>query len=315
MPHLQLLGALPPISAGRLLSITADPLPVSILVAVLVLYLWGVARNNRLHPRHRWPIGRTLALLGGVLTTAAAILSVLGVYDDELFWVHMVQHLLLVMVAAGLFAVSSPIELLWRATSGAAHRAVTAALRSGPAKVAGHPVTAFLAYALVIPLAHLTVFMTLVLETATVHHAEHVLFVVVGYFFWRQILGKDPGAGRLHPALKSLYLFLAVPVDTFVGLTLSLENSEIFPREAALHRTWGPSLVADLHIGGVVMWVGGDVLMMLAFIPVVVQWVRLDERHAVRADRELVAYFPPPVHTGQPTAGFALGTAKRRKGG
>jgi cytochrome c oxidase assembly factor CtaG len=314
MPHLPLLGALPPISAGQLLSTTPDPLPISILAAVLVLYLSGVARNNRLHPRHRWPAGRTLAFCGGVLTTAVAILSVVGVYDDELFWDHMVQHLLLIMVAAGLFAVSSPVALLWRATSGGAHRAVTAVLRSGPAKVAGHPVTAFLAYALVIPLTHLTVFMTLVLETTAVHHVEHVLFVVVGYLFWRQVLGEDPGGGRLHPAMKALYLFLAVPVDTFVGLTLSLENSEIFPREAAVHRTWGPSLVTDLHIGGVIMWVGGDVLMMLAFIPVIVQWVRLDERHALRADRELVDYFPPPVHARQPTAGFALGTAKRRKG-
>ncbi len=308
-------AVLPPLSGGRLLSLTAAPIPIALLAGVLVLYLWGVARNNRLHPRHRWHAGRTAAFVGGVAVTGIALLSAIGVYDDELFWVHMVQHLLLIMVAAGLFAVSSPISLAWRATSGAGHRWLGAFLRSRAAEVLGHPLTAFVAYALVVPVTHLTVFMTWAVEIAAAHHAEHVMFLVVGFLFWRQILGNDPGGNRLHPALKSLYLFLAVPVDTFVGLTLSLENREIFPAEAALHRTWGPSILTDLHVGGVIMWVGGDILMMLAFIPVIVQWVRLEERRALSVDREL-AVSPSPLAPvgGQPTAGFALGSYRPRAG-
>ncbi len=341
-------AALPPLSWRQLLSTTVDPVPIALLAGALTLYLWGVARQNRLHPHHRWPAGRTAAFIGGVAVTAIALLSAIGVYDDELFWDHMVQHLLLIMVAAGLFAVSSPIALAWRATAGTWHRRLGRVLRSHAAKVIGHPVIAFGAYALVVPVTHLTVFMTWVLESPAAHHGEHVLFLVVGFLFWRQILGRDPGTNRLPPAMQALYLFLAVPVDTFVGLTLSLENREIFPAEAALHRTWGPSLVTDLHVGGVIMWVGGDVLMSLAFVPVIMHWVRLEERRAVRFDRRLEdapqprvpvdpvdgrlggpvigpSFDPPigeplgrPLTGGQRTAGFALGTyrprAARRRG-
>ena len=74
------------------------------IVVALALYLWGVHRNNVLHPRHRWSVGKTVAFVGALFTTGVAIFSFVGVYDGELFWDHMVQHLLLIMVAAPLFA-------------------------------------------------------------------------------------------------------------------------------------------------------------------------------------------------------------------
>ncbi len=297
-----LATALPPLSGSQLLSITADPLPIAVLVGVLALYLWGVARNNRLHPRRPWPAGRTAAFVGGTGVTSVAILSVIGVYDDELFWDHMVQHLLLVMVAAALFAASSPVALAWGATSGAAHRLLARLLRSRTMKVVGHPATALGAYALVIPVTHLTVFMTWVLETSAVHHGEHLLFLVVGFLMWRHMLGNDPGGVRLSPAMKALYVSLALPVDTFVGLALLLERREIFPAAAALHPVWGPSLLTDLHLGGLIMLVGGDALMMLAFVPLIVQRVRVAKRGAIGVERALGGVVSLPQRPSAATA-------------
>ena len=191
-----------------------------ILVA-LVLYLWAVKRNNTLHPRHPWSVGKTVAWLGALLTTGVAIFSFVGVYDGELFWDHMVQHLILIMVAAPLFAIASPLDLAWRSTSGTAHIVVTEALRSRVAKLFGHPVTAFVLYAVIIPVSHLTSWYNLTLEHESVHNAEHLAFLVVGYLFWRQIFGSDPNAYRLHPALQFFYLFMAIPIDTFTGLSLA----------------------------------------------------------------------------------------------
>ena len=188
-----------------------------ILVA-LALYLWGVRRNNALHPRHRWSVGKTVAWIGALFTTGVAIFSFVGVYDGELFWDHMVQHLLLIMVAAPLFAIASPLDLAWRSTTGTAHIVVTEVLRSPVAKFFGHPVVAFVLYAVLIPLSHLTSWYNYTLEHESVHNAEHLAFLVVGYLFWRQIFGTDPNAYRLHPALQFFYLFLAIPIDTFTGL-------------------------------------------------------------------------------------------------
>jgi putative copper resistance protein D len=306
------LGVLPPLAGGQFFRTDLDPAPIAVLGCGVALYLWGVVRQDRLHPRHPWPAHRTAAFVAGALVSAVAVVSVLGVYDRTLFWDHMVQHLLLIVAAAIFFAASSPIDLLWRATTGQMHRRVTIWLRSRAARVAGHPVTAFVLYALLVPVAHLTILFNWVIEYGAVDQLEHALFVVIGYLFWRQIFGSDPNRYRMQAPMRALLLFLALPVDTFVGLTLSLEKGEIFPAFTAEHRTWGLSLVADLHLGGVIMWVGGDTLMMLALIPVVVTWVRQEEQRATRLDRELESYFPSQVPAGQPTAGFALGHYRPR---
>jgi putative copper resistance protein D len=271
-------------------------------VAALVLYLWGVRRNNALHPRHPWSAGKTAAWVGALLTTGIAIFSFVGVYDGELFWDHMVQHLLLIMVAAPLFAISSPLELAWKSTSGTAHVVVTEALRSPVAKFFGHPVVAFVLYAVLIPVSHLTNWYNLTLVHQSLHSAEHLAFLVVGYLFWRQIFGNDPNAYRLHPALQFFYLFLAIPIDTFSGLSLAGESHEIFPAYLATHRAWGPSYVNDLHIGGSIMWVVGDTLMLWPMVPVALRWMHLEERKAARIDRELEEQAASAADGAQPPA-------------
>src|SRR6202789_2279256 len=105
------------------------------ILGALALYLWGVQRNNRLRPRHPWSNLKTAAFIGGLATTAISVFTFIGVYDEELFWDHMIQHLLLIMVAAPLFAISSPIDLFWRASTGTLHTRFTVFLRSRTAKI------------------------------------------------------------------------------------------------------------------------------------------------------------------------------------
>jgi cytochrome c oxidase assembly factor CtaG len=261
--------------------------PVAMIVIALGLYLWGVRRNNALHPRHRWPVGKTIAWVGALFTTGIAIFSFIGVYDGELFWDHMIQHLVLIMVAAPLYAVASPLRLAFNSTSGTPHIVVTEALRSRVAKFLGNPIVAFILYAVVIPISHLTVWYNYTLTQENVHNAEHLTFLLVGYLFWRQIFGNDPNVHRLHPAVQFFYLFMAIPIDTFTGLSLAGASHELFPAYFATHRTWGPSYITDLHVGGDIMWVVGDTLMLWPMIPVALRWMHMDERRAVRIDREL----------------------------
>ena len=280
-------AGLPPLGGSQLFSTQFDFVPVAMVVVALGLYLWGVRRNNALHPRHRWPVGKTIAWVGALFSTGVGIFSFIGVYDTELFWDHMVQHLILIMVAAPLFAVASPLRLAFNSTSGTAHLVVTEALRSRVAKFFGNPIVAFILYAVVIPVSHLTVWYNYTLTQESVHNAEHLAFLLVGYLFWRQIFGNDPNSHRLHPALQFFYLFMAIPIDTFTGLSLAGASHELFPAYFATHRTWGPSYVTDLHVGGDIMWVVGDTLMLWPMIPVALRWMHMDERRAVRVDREL----------------------------
>ena len=280
---------LSPLRGSQYFSTRFDFVPVAMIVVALVVYFWGVRRNNALHPRHPWSKGKSAAWIGANVATAFAIFSFVGVYDGELFWDHMIQHLVLIMVAAPLYAIASPLDLAFRATTGTPHLVVTEVLRSRVARVLGHPVVAFCLYAVLIPLSHLTSWYNLTLEHESVHNAEHLAFLVVGYLFWRQVFGSDPNAYRLHPALQFFYLFLAIPIDTFSGLSLASESHEIFPAYFATHRTWGPSYVTDLHVGGDLMWVVGDTLMLWPMIPVALRWLHMEERKAVRVDAELGA--------------------------
>ncbi len=282
-------AGLPPLRGSQLFATQFDFVPVAMIVAALVLYLWAVRRNNALHPRHLWSVGKTAAWIGALFSTGVAICSFVGVYDGELFWDHMVQHLILIMVAAPLFAIASPLELAWRSTTGTADVVVTEALRSRVAEFLGNPIVAFILYAVVIPVSHLTVWYNYTLTHESIHNAEHLVFLLVGYLFWRQIFGNDPNRYRLHPALQFFYLFMAIPIDTFTGLSLAGASHELFPAYFATHRTWGPSYVTDLHVGGDIMWVVGDTLMLWPMIPVALRWMHMDERRAVRIDRELDA--------------------------
>src|SRR3984957_14206350 len=230
---------LPPLS-GNQFSTTQFPfVPVAMIVVALALYLWAVRRNNALHPRHQWSALKTAAWIGALVTTAIALFSFVGVYDGELFWDHMVQHLLLIMVAAPLFAIASPLQLAWRSTTGTSHIAVTEILRSKPAKLLGHPLTAFILYAVFIPVSHLTVWYNYTLQHESIHNAEHLAFLLVGYLFWRQVFGDDPNCYRLHPALQFFYLFMAIPIDTFTGLSLAGQTHEMFPAYCETLRTVG----------------------------------------------------------------------------
>jgi cytochrome c oxidase assembly factor CtaG len=280
---------LPPLSGSQLFSTQFDFVPVAMIVVALALYLWGVRRNNALHPRHPWSVWKTAAWIGALFSTSVGIFSFIGVYDSELFWDHMVQHLILIMVAAPLFAIASPLRLAFCSTSGTAHIVVTEALRSRVAKFLGNPIVAFILYAVVIPISHLTVWYNYTLTQESVHNAEHLVFLLVGYLFWRQIFGNDPNAHRLHPALQFFYLFMAIPIDTFTGVSLAGATHELFPAYFATHRTWGPSLIVDLHVGGDIMWVVGDTLMLWPMIPVALRWMHLEERKADRVDAELDA--------------------------
>jgi putative membrane protein len=282
-------AGLPPLQGSQYLTSEFDFVPVVLIVAALALYFWAVRRNNALHPRHRWSAGKTAAWIGANATTAIAIFSFVGVYDGELFWDHMVQHLLLIMVAAPLYAIASPVQLIWRATTGTPHLVVSEVLRSRVAKFLGHPAVAFVLYAVVIPVSHLTVWYNYTLTQESVHNFEHLAFLLVGYMFWRQIFGNDPNCFRMHPALQFFYLFLAIPIDTFSGLSLAGATKEMFPAYFATHRAWGPSYVVDLHVGGDIMWVVGDTLMLWPMIPVALRWMHMEERSAVRIDRELDA--------------------------
>ena len=238
LPRL-LADAAPPLIWHNLGATTIAFTPSLLIFGSLALYLFGVWRVRRFHPENPWSSRRTAAFAAAMVVTFCAIELFVGVYDDSLFYDHMIQHLLLVMVAAALIAMGAPCELLSRASTGGTHRLVTRVLGSRVAEVVGHPITGFALYAALIPIAHLTPLYNYTLTHNLAHDNEHLAFLVIGYLFWRPVVGIEPSRHPLSPGLRMVYLMLAIPVDTFSGLALVSAAHEMFPAYYDVHRSWG----------------------------------------------------------------------------
>lgn len=248
------------------------PVVTAVIVLFAALYLWGVVRVHRRHPARPWPVLTTVSFLCGLLVVLLATESGIGTYDDTLFWVHMVQHLMLIMVAPPLLVLGQPVTLLMHASRNPLHTWVKRTVRSRPVLWLTWPVLGVVAYSATVVGTHLTSFMNLVQTNSSVHDAEHVLYLVVGYLYFLPLLGREPVKWKVSYPLRLFLLFIAMPVDAFTGVVLNSEGSYPFAPQAP--RSWGPSPLDDVHTGGGIMWVGGAAIMFVVIMMVFFEWSR-----------------------------------------
>jgi cytochrome c oxidase assembly factor CtaG len=254
-------------------------------VAVLgLLYAVGIARVRRRHPNNPWPALRSLSFFLGLAAVVIATQSSIGAYDDVLFSVHMVQHLMLIMVAPPLMVAGRPITLLLHASRNPLHRWTKTVIRSRVITALTCPPVAAVIYAATIIGTHLTGFMNVTLEHQQVHNGEHILYLLAGYLYFLPLLGSEPIRWKMSFPTRFLLLALSMPIDTFVGVVLLQANKELFPAYAKTGRTWGPSLLSDLHLGGAIMWVGGDAIMFVLVLCVFVVFLRDKRAHGSMGD-------------------------------
>ena len=258
------------------------PIVTGFAVVAVALYGWGVVRVSGRHPARPWPVWRTCAFTAGVGVIVVATQSGIGAYDDVLFYDHMVQHLLLLMVAPPLLIAGQPLTLLLHASRNPVHTWAKRVLRSRVASFLTWPVFGAVGYALAVAAVHLSGLANLIDRNQTAHNAEHALFVLIGYLFYLPILGREPIRWRLSYPIRFVILLLLMPVDTFTGIALGYGSASSPGLPSGPRPVWAPSPVSDLHMGGAVMWVGGDGLMFVLMMLVFLMWSR-DDRVPVSA--------------------------------
>ncbi len=267
--------ALPPLGLLEVVSRWQfAPVVTGFVVVAAGLYVWGVLRVRRRHPARPWPLWRTAMFLGGLAVVVIATQSGVGSYDDVLFWDHMVQHLLLLMVAPPMLVVGQPATLLLHASRNPVHTWTKRFLRSRAVTWITFPPFGTALYTGTIIGTHLTSFMNLVLANETAHNGEHVLYLVAGYLYFLPLIGREPIRWRVSYPSRIFLLFLAMPVDAFTGLVLGSEGGNPFPALAHERPSWAPSPISDVHIGGAVMWVGGAGIMFALMMTVFFAWSR-----------------------------------------
>jgi cytochrome c oxidase assembly factor CtaG len=262
-----------------------DPLTQGLLLGLAAVYLLAVRAVDRAHPGNPVPRSRTLAWLSGILALELALASGIERYDTTLFSIHMVQHILLTLVAAPLLVLGAPLTLVLRVASPAVRRRwLLPILHSRLVRFLGHPIVAWIMFTVVMWGSHLTPMFDAALESEPLHRLEHALYLSTAMLFWWPVVGVDPSPYRMSYPARILYLLLQMPTNTFLAVLVYSATSPWYPHYVTTGRTWGPSPLLDQQAAGAIMWVFGDLLFLVAGLLMVAAWWRDEERRAARTE-------------------------------
>ncbi|MHB1487778.1 MAG: cytochrome c oxidase assembly protein [Acidimicrobiales bacterium] len=269
----------PPVRWAHLLgSWQTEPLSLLAMageVATAALYLAGVRRLSQ--RGRRWSRWRSASFLLGLLTVLIATGSGLAYYDDSVFAVHVIQHLVLMTVAPALLALGAPVTLAVQAAKRPTQRRILAVIHSGPVKVITFPVLVWLSYYATMFVYFFSPLYGLSLRHPLFHDYTHLHFLVAGLLFWVPIVGLDPSRWQLPFPARILFLFTGLPFDAFLGIAIMGMTKTIDPAHT----------LADTHAGGAIFWAGSELLSIIGLTIIIAQWARADERQASRDDRRL----------------------------
>jgi putative membrane protein len=247
--------------------IRTEVVPLAALVPAALLYSLGLRRRVG-GRRARVDAFLFAAGLGALVVALASPVAALA---EELFWAHMVQHVLILAVAPPLILLGRP----WSTIS----RVLPIALRRKTARAVVHrswmtPAFALALFCGVMVAWHVPVLYDATLRSSAVHVLEHALFLATGLLFWSQLIDSPPFRSPLDPAKRALWAALAMSVGSAVGLALAFASAPLYAGYADLSsRPGGISALADQHLAAGIMWVPGSIPFAAAFIVFVYRWL------------------------------------------
>lgn len=268
-----------------------NPILMLLSLAGLTLYFLGVRALQK--RGDYWPFSRSLAFVAGCWVFVFATSSGLAAYDTTLLSVHMVQHMLLSMLAPLLLALGAPVTLALRTLPQIrARRLLLSFLHSRLATVLSFPPLVFGLYVLSPWALYFSGWYEASLRSVVLHELMHVHLVVVGCLFFWPIVGIDPVPGRVAYPFRLLMILMTLPFHAFLGVTIMGQQTLLAGdwylalREGPMG-AWLPSAASDQHLAGGILWGAGDLIGILLFGVLFVQWLRQSQREAIREDRRL----------------------------
>ena len=281
--HGEAAGA--PSFPGVLLAWSFDPLPLVAVGIAAIAYLRAVRVVNAAHPASPVPVSRVVAWLAGLAAVVMALQSPIDRYEGSLLSVHMVQHMLLQFIAAPLLLLGAPVTLALRVANPPVRRQLLRLLHSRAVRVVTHPIVTWSTFAAVNWFWQFSPAYDVALEVDAVHYLQHATFLAAGLLFWWPIAGIDPAPNKTPYPARVLYVALAIPQNSFFGITLMNSRTDLYPHYATLVRDWGPSLRDDFAMAGALMWGGAGMMLVPAVLLTVAVWMRDEERKTTRWER------------------------------
>ena len=270
-----------------------EPGIVTPLVLSAALYGRGVAElggRGRARALQAW---EALSFAAGWVIVALALLSPLHDVSEQLFSAHMIQHELLMALAAPLLVLGRPMMvMLWALPVRARHAVARVTRRpvvQSAWQVLTHPVDAWLIHGIAIWLWHLPWLFEATLRNETIHALQHATFLGTAVLFWWSIVH---GQARAVRGMSIIYLFTTAVHTGVLGALMAFARAPWYPTYASGAAAWGLTPMSDQQLAGLIMWIPASLAYLIAALAIMRRWLRDSEWSVSDRERPLTPATP-----------------------
>ena len=247
---------------------TFDPLTLAGLLVLFALYTRGLWRS-RGRSGNLFPWWRPTAFYTGLIALLLGAVSPVDGLSDDLFLMHMVQHVLMMMVGPPLILVGAPVVPVLRGLPRILRDDLAIPLLQmrrvrKTLNFLASPLTAWLAFVFTLWIWHVPAFYNEAVTNEALHFLQHMMFIGAAVFFWWTVIDPIPLKPRLSYAFRLLFLFMATLQSTALAAIITLTESVLYTYYEGVPRLWGLTAQEDQMIAGLIMWVPGAAIYFTA---------------------------------------------------
>jgi cytochrome c oxidase assembly factor CtaG len=248
-------------------------------------------RRYKRSVRSRWRLAvtwRLVAYWSGLISVALALLSPIDALGQQLFFMHMVQHLLLIMIAPPLLLVANPMPfVLWGLPNGLRRRVgglFSQALHRESGfrrwlRIVTQPGIIWMAWVISLIGWHDPGMYNAALRYEWVHNVEHLSFFIASMLLWWHLTGAGPRVHKQFGLLGRIGLVISVvPPNMLTGVVLAFAEKGYYSYYEAVPRLWGLTVLTDQQLGGVIMWVPGSMMYIVAALILIGRFLSQEDR-------------------------------------
>ncbi len=234
-----------------------------------------------------WQLG---AFQGGLITIFLALASPLDAFASLLLFVHMVQHILLMIVVPPLLLFGVPTVPLLRGLPSWALKSwlgpfLTWSVVQRLGRFLSEPTVGLVSFLVATLAWHVPALYELALRSDFWHHVEHLSFLGTGLLFWWPVIQPWPSRPRWPRWAMIPYLLLADIQMTALSAFLCFADRVIYPTYVTVPRLWGISALNDQVAAGAIMWVPGSVVLLIAVCWLIIQLLESPQVDQVEVTR------------------------------
>lgn len=269
-----------------------DALTLALIILAALLYLKGVRILGKRGVK--WPLGRTASFLIGLLIVNYAVNGAIGVYSHFGFSYHMIEHMILGMIAPIALVLGAPITLALRtlptgrnSEEEGPRNILVRFLHSKYAKFMTNPVVALMIFDGSLFVLYFTGLFGTLMGSHLGHLFMNVHFLLAGALFFHVIVGVDPNPNRPPNIVRMVILFAAMSIHAFFSIALMSATTLL---DGGYYNSIGNpmklNLLENQYSGGSIGWAMGEFPILIALTAAFIQWMREDRKETERIDRK-----------------------------